>query len=78
MKAINSIISGMLPPLINIPDLARYARKPEAITPMVYGIFFSKPMIIIIGILTTAGGNQLFGTAYWYEPFSSKYLFVVG
>ncbi|RDW58112.1 hypothetical protein BP6252_13523 [Coleophoma cylindrospora] len=65
LKAINSIVSGTLPPLINIPDLARYARRPESIRPMTYGLFFSKPLITIIGILTTAAGNKLFGQAYW-------------
>jgi NCS1 family nucleobase:cation symporter-1 len=57
----------MLSPLINIPDLSRYAKTKESISPLGWGLFFSKPMIIIIGVLTTAAGNQLFGAAYWNQ-----------
>ncbi|KAH8810655.1 putative allantoin permease [Xylogone sp. PMI_703] len=65
LLAINSVVSGTLPPLINIPDLSRYAKKPSDVNPLALGLFLSKPIIIIIGILTTAAGNQLYGTAYW-------------
>jgi NCS1 family nucleobase:cation symporter-1 len=61
------VISGTLPPLINIPDLARYAKRPSSVHPMVIGLFVSKPLCIILGIVTTAAGNQLFDKPFWNQ-----------
>jgi NCS1 family nucleobase:cation symporter-1 len=61
MKALNTTISNVIPPLINIPDLARYANRPRDTWPMVAGLLFSKPLVIFLGIITTSAGVELFG-----------------
>lgn len=65
MKAINVVVSGVIPPLVNIPDLARYAKEPRATYPMVAGLFFSKPVVILFGMVTTSASIKLFNEAYW-------------
>ncbi|KKY25887.1 putative allantoin transport [Phaeomoniella chlamydospora] len=65
MKAINTVVSGVVPPMVNIADLARYANKPSDAWPLVAGLFISKPLVIIIGLLTTAAGLKEFGVANW-------------
>ncbi|KAL4907001.1 hypothetical protein BDW74DRAFT_131196 [Aspergillus multicolor] len=65
MKAINTIVSNMIPPLVNIPDLARYARKPLDTMPMSVGLMLSKPVVVTLGMVITAAGYKQFGEAYW-------------
>ncbi|KAL4942361.1 hypothetical protein BDV06DRAFT_222214 [Aspergillus oleicola] len=65
MKAINTIVSNMIPPLVNIPDLARYARRPKDTMPMAFGLMISKPVVVALGMVITAAGYKQFGEAYW-------------
>ncbi|KAL2810803.1 permease for cytosine/purines, uracil, thiamine, allantoin-domain-containing protein [Aspergillus granulosus] len=65
MKAINTIVSNMIPPLVNIPDLARYARRPSDTIPMSVGLMLSKPVVVALGMVITAAGYKQFGEAYW-------------
>ncbi|KAL4799482.1 permease for cytosine/purines, uracil, thiamine, allantoin-domain-containing protein [Aspergillus venezuelensis] len=65
MKAINTIVSNMIPPLVNIPDLARYARRPRDTMPMAFGLMVSKPVVVALGMVITAAGYKQFGEAYW-------------
>ncbi|KAL2859021.1 permease for cytosine/purines, uracil, thiamine, allantoin-domain-containing protein [Aspergillus pseudodeflectus] len=65
MKAINTIVSNMIPPLVNIPDLARYARRPSDTIPMSVGLMLSKPVVVMLGMVITAAGYKQFGEAYW-------------
>ena len=34
MKAINTVVSGVVPPMVNIADLARYGNRPRDIVPL--------------------------------------------
>ncbi|KAK4627328.1 Allantoin permease [Fulvia fulva] len=66
MKAINTVVSGVVPPMVNIADLARYGNRPvRDIAPLAAGLFVSKPAVIILGLLTTAAGAKHFGVANW-------------
>lgn len=68
MKAINSVVSGVIPPLVNIPDLARYAKEPRATWPMVAGLLISKPLVIIFGMVTTSASVKLFNEVQSSPP----------
>jgi NCS1 family nucleobase:cation symporter-1 len=61
MQSVNSIVSNVIPPLVNIPDLARYARTPRDTWPMPVGLLVSKPVVVLIGMTTTAAGYKQFG-----------------
>lgn len=61
MKAINSIVSNVIPPLVNIPDLARYASRPRDILPLPVGLVLSKPLVVFLGMVITAAGQKQFG-----------------
>ncbi|KAJ5578632.1 uncharacterized protein N7459_007596 [Penicillium hispanicum] len=65
MKAINSIVSNVIPPLVNIPDLARYASRPRDTLPLPVGLVLSKPLVVFLGMVITAAGQRQFGEAYW-------------
>jgi NCS1 family nucleobase:cation symporter-1 len=65
MKAINTVVSGVVPPMVNIADLARYGNKPSDVIPLTCGLFVSKPAVILLGLFTTAAGKKLFGVANW-------------
>ncbi|KAL2817985.1 permease for cytosine/purines, uracil, thiamine, allantoin-domain-containing protein [Aspergillus cavernicola] len=65
MKAINTIVSNIIPPLVNIPDLARYARRSSDTIPMSVGLIISKPVVVVLGMVITAAGYKQFGEAYW-------------
>ncbi|KAF7125404.1 hypothetical protein CNMCM5793_001582 [Aspergillus hiratsukae] len=65
MIAINTIISNVIPPLVNIPDLARYAKRPRDTLPLPVGIVLSKPVVVFFGMIITAAGYKQFGKAYW-------------
>ncbi|EOO00282.1 putative allantoin transport protein [Phaeoacremonium minimum UCRPA7] len=65
MRAINTVVSGVVPPMVNIADLARYANRPKDVWPLMGGLFISKPMVILIGLFTTAAGAKRFGVANW-------------
>lgn len=54
-----------IPPMVNIADLARYANQPRDVAPLVAGLFVSKPIVILIGLFTTAAGAKRFGVANW-------------
>ncbi|KAK4868277.1 hypothetical protein LT330_006999 [Penicillium expansum] len=65
MKAINSIVSNVIPPLVNSPDLTRYAKCPRDTLPLPIGIILSKPLVVFLGMVITAAGYKQFGEAYW-------------
>ncbi|OQO02910.1 hypothetical protein B0A48_11193 [Cryoendolithus antarcticus] len=65
MRAINTVVSGVVPPMVNIADLARYGNRPRDVWPLVAGLFISKPAVILIGLFTTAAGAKHFGVANW-------------
>ncbi|KAI1340688.1 putative allantoin permease [Xylariaceae sp. FL0016] len=67
MKAINTVVSGVVPPMVNIADLARYGNRPNDVLPLMAGLFISKPLVIIVGLLTTAAGLKEFGVANWNQ-----------
>jgi nucleobase:cation symporter-1, NCS1 family len=67
MRAINTVVSGVVPPMVNIADLARYANAPRDVWPLVIGLFISKPLVILIGLFTTAAGKKRFGVANWNQ-----------
>ncbi|KAI0475176.1 putative allantoin permease [Xylariaceae sp. FL0804] len=67
MKAINTVVSGVVPPMVNIADLARYGNRPRDVWPMVGGLFVSKPLVILVGLFTTAAGLKHFGVASWNQ-----------
>ena len=61
MKAINTIVSNVIPPLVNISDLARYVKRPRDTLPMPIGLLVSKPLAVFLGIVITAAGYKQFG-----------------
>lgn len=61
MKAINSIVSNVIPPLVNSPDLTRYAKCPRDTLPLSIGIILSKPVVVFLGMVITAAGYKQFG-----------------
>ncbi|SPN99079.1 related to uracil permease [Cephalotrichum gorgonifer] len=65
MKAINAIVSNVIPPLVNIADLARYGSRPSQTIPMPVGLVISKPLVTFLGMVITAAGYKQFGEAYW-------------
>ncbi|KAK6403436.1 hypothetical protein LTR95_018960 [Oleoguttula sp. CCFEE 5521] len=65
MRAINTVVSGVVPPMVNIADLARYGNRPRDVWPLEAGLFISKPAVILIGLFTTAAGAKHFGVANW-------------
>lgn len=66
MRAINTVVSGVVPPMVNIADLARYGNRPvRDIVPLTVGLFISKPAVILLGLFTTAAGLKHFGVANW-------------
>lgn len=66
MRAINTVVSGVVPPMVNIADLARYGNRPvRDIVPLTIGLFISKPAVILLGLFTTAAGLKHFGVANW-------------
>lgn len=67
MRAINTVVSGVVPPMVNIADLARYGNQPRDVWPLISGLFVSKPLVILIGLFTTAAGKKRFGVANWNQ-----------
>lgn len=65
MKAVNTVVSNVIPPLVNIADLARYAERPRQTIPMPIGLVISKPLVTFLGMVITAAGYKQFGEAYW-------------
>jgi cytosine/uracil/thiamine/allantoin permease len=61
MKAINAIVSNVIPPLVNSPDLTRYAKSPRDTLPLPIGIILSKPLVVFLGMVITAAGYKQFG-----------------
>jgi NCS1 family nucleobase:cation symporter-1 len=55
----------VLPPLVNIADLARYADRPSQTNTIAYGLLISKPIVILLGMVVASCSKHLFGTAYW-------------
>jgi NCS1 family nucleobase:cation symporter-1 len=61
MHAINAIVSNVIPPLVNISDLARYVKRPRDTLPMPIGLVVSKPLVVFLGMVITAAGYKQFG-----------------
>lgn len=61
MKAINSIVSNVIPPLVNSSDLTRYAKCPRDTLPLPIGLVLSKPLVVFLGMVITAAGYKQFG-----------------
>lgn len=61
MRAVNTVVSGVVPPMVNIADLARYGNRPRDVWPLTAGLFISKPLVILIGLFTTAAGAKVRG-----------------
>lgn len=61
MKAINTIVSNVIPPLVNMSDLARYASRPSQTIPVPIGLVVSKPLVTLLGMIITAAGYKQFG-----------------
>lgn len=61
MKAINTIVSNVIPPLVNIADLSRYGSTPSQVIPMPVGLIISKPLVTFLGMIITAAGYKQFG-----------------
>ena len=59
MRAVNTVVSGVVPPMVNIADLARYGNRPRDVWPLTAGLFVSKPLVILIGLFTTAAGAKV-------------------
>lgn len=59
--SINTIVSNVIPPLVNIPDLARYTKRPRDTLPLAIGIVVSKPVVVFLGMIITAAGYKQFG-----------------
>ncbi|KAF2769609.1 hypothetical protein EJ03DRAFT_241149, partial [Teratosphaeria nubilosa] len=65
MKAINTVLSGVVPPMVNIADIARYANRPRDVVLLTIGLSISKPAVILLGLFTTAAGLKHFAVANW-------------
>ncbi|TDZ99556.1 Allantoin permease [Colletotrichum sidae] len=65
VKAWNTIVSNVIPPLVNIADLSRYGNRSSQTIPMPVGLVISKPLVTFLGIVITAAGYKQFGDAYW-------------
>lgn len=61
MKALNTIVSNVIPPLVNIADLSRYGSRPSQTIPMPIGLVISKPLVTFMGMVITAAGYKQFG-----------------
>ena len=51
--------------MVNISDLARYGKRPRDVWPLSAGLFVSKPLVILLGLFTTAAGAKHFGVSDW-------------
>ncbi|KAK8858958.1 hypothetical protein IAR55_003190 [Kwoniella newhampshirensis] len=56
MRALNSTISN---------DLARYAKHPKQTWTITYGLFISKPIVILVGMVIASCGREMYGKVYW-------------
>ncbi|KAF9889716.1 hypothetical protein FE257_007022 [Aspergillus nanangensis] len=66
MDGINVIMGSLSPMLINQPDLSRYCKRPkDAGWPQGAAVFFSKVIVLFLGLAATASIQGAWGTAYW-------------
>ena len=66
MSGINVIMGTLSPMLVNQPDLARYCKKPrDAGYLQGVFVFFSKVLILALGLLATNSMEGVYGVAYW-------------
>lgn len=66
MNGINVVMGTLSPMLINQPDLARYCKKPrDAGWIQGFAVFFSKVLVLFLGLAATSSIQGAWGTAYW-------------
>ncbi|KAI1842319.1 hypothetical protein JX266_011487 [Neoarthrinium moseri] len=66
IQAINSVMGALCPILINQPDVARYATKPEQATwSQGTGILISKVIVMFVSCATTSASTGFLGKSYW-------------
>lgn len=66
MSGINVIMGTLSPMLVNQPDLARYCKKPrDAGYLQGVSVFFSKVLILALGLMATSSMEGVYGVAYW-------------
>ncbi|KAH9894668.1 amidase signature domain-containing protein [Xylariomycetidae sp. FL2044] len=66
MSGINVILGTLSPMLVNQPDLARYCRKPwHAGSLQGVAVFFTKVIVLWLGLASTASMQGAWGEAYW-------------
>lgn len=66
IQAINSVMAALCPILINQPDVARYATRPEQATwSQSTGILISKVLVMFLSCATTSATAGFLGKTYW-------------
>ena len=66
IQAINSVMAALCPILVNQPDVARYATKPEQATwSQSVGILISKVLVMFLSCGTTSAAAGFLGETYW-------------
>jgi NCS1 family nucleobase:cation symporter-1 len=66
IQAINSVMAALCPILINQPDVARYATRPEQATwSQSIGILVSKVLVMFLSCATTSATAGFLGERYW-------------
>lgn len=66
IQAINSVMAALCPILVNQPDVARYATRPEQATwSQSVGILISKVLVMFLSCATTSAAAEVLGEAYW-------------
>jgi NCS1 family nucleobase:cation symporter-1 len=66
IQAINSVMGALCPILVNQPDVARYATRPEQATwSQSIGILVSKVLVMFLSCATTSATASFLGKSYW-------------
>jgi nucleobase:cation symporter-1, NCS1 family len=66
IQAINSVMATLCPLMINQPDVARYAKRPDQATwSQATGILISKVIVMFVSCATTSACTGLLGKSYW-------------
>ena len=79
IQAINSVMAALCPILVNQPDVARYATRPEQATwSQGVGILISKVLVMFLSCGTTSAASGFLGETYWnvwdlYDRILSEY-----
>ncbi|KAF4340516.1 allantoin transport [Fusarium beomiforme] len=66
IQAINAVMAALCPILVNQPDVARYATRPEQATwSQSTGILISKVLVMFLSCGTTSAAAGFLGKTYW-------------